>query len=237
MRVEQLGDLNVCVTGGVDGRGGGSGPVVVLLHGFGAPGRDLVPLADAMDVPDPVRFVFPAAPVELAGFYGDSRAWWMIDMARMQLAMLGGQAPDYAREVPEGMAEARAKLLDMLDAMRERLDAAASPLVLGGFSQGAMLSCDVALRSDVPLAGLVLLSGTLLCEHEWAPLMPTRAGLHVFQCHGRGDPLLPFALAERLRDHLRDAGLDVSWNPFEGGHEIPPRILHALGLFLRARLA
>jgi predicted esterase len=52
----------------------------VLLHGFGAPGDDLLPLAEALDLP--VRFVFPAAPLELGmgGFYGDSRAWWMLDL-------------------------------------------------------------------------------------------------------------------------------------------------------------
>ena len=42
MRVDKLGGLTVRLTGGVDGKGGGAGPLVVLLHGFGAPGDDLV---------------------------------------------------------------------------------------------------------------------------------------------------------------------------------------------------
>ena len=44
MRIAQFGGLTVRLTGGTDGKGGGNGPIVVLLHGFGAPGDDLVPL-------------------------------------------------------------------------------------------------------------------------------------------------------------------------------------------------
>ena len=39
-------------------------------------------------------------------------------------------------------------------------------------------------------------------------------------------------VAERLRDMLREAGIDVSFVPFRGGHEIPPAVLDALGLYL-----
>jgi phospholipase/carboxylesterase len=48
MREDLLGGLKVRLVGGSDGRGGGDGPVVLLLHGFGAPGDDLVPLADVI---------------------------------------------------------------------------------------------------------------------------------------------------------------------------------------------
>ena len=55
---------------------------VVLLHGFGAPGDDLVALGQYIAAP--VRFVFPEAPIELGGLYGDSRAWWRLDLARLE---------------------------------------------------------------------------------------------------------------------------------------------------------
>ena len=69
-----------------------------------------------------------------------------------------------------------------------------------GFSQGAMISLDLALRSERPLAGLALMSATMLCASEWTALMPRRAKLPVMQSHGRVDPLLPYELAEKLRD-------------------------------------
>ena len=73
-------------------------------------------------------------------------------------------------------------------------------VVLGGFSQGAMLACDTALREGPKLAGLVVLSGTLVAEAEWAALFPTLRGTPVFQSHGTFDPLLPFQAAAMLRD-------------------------------------
>ena len=234
MKVEQLGGLKVRLTGGTDGRGGGAGPVVVLLHGWGAPGDDLVPLWSEIDAPPGARFVFPEAPLPLQMGIGDSRAWWMLDIERRQREIAAGRARDLSREVPKGLAEARAKVSALLDELERRLGA--TQIVLGGFSQGAMLACDVALHSGKPLAGLVMLSGTLLAADEWTPLMPKRKGLKVFQSHGSVDPLLPSFMAEQLRDLLAQAGLSVEWIGFRGGHEIPGIVLDKLGGFLRSVL-
>jgi phospholipase/carboxylesterase len=233
MRRERFGDLDTLVLGGDDDRGGGDGPAVVLLHGFGAPGDDLVPLSGLLGLPPTVRLVFPAAPLALPAFFGDSRAWWMIDTDALERDMAAGRPRDRSAEVPEGLAPARDAVAACLDEVCRRLAVPEGQLVLGGFSQGAMLSCDVALRGALPLAGLVLLSGTLLCADQWAPLMAARGGLPVLQSHGRADPLLSFEAAERLRDRLRAAELDVEWHAFDGGHEIPPPVLSALGAFLR----
>jgi phospholipase/carboxylesterase len=113
---------------------------------------------------------------------------------------------------------------------------AASKIVLGGFSQGAMLSCDVALRTARPLAALVMLSGTLVAEEQWRLLMPQRSRLPAFLSHGDADRMLPFSQAERLKDLLAGAGLAVTWVPFRGGHEIPSPVIDALGVFLRRAL-
>jgi phospholipase/carboxylesterase len=228
----RLGTLDAVVAGGPDKDGGGDGPVVVLLHGFGAPGDDLVGLWRQLDVPREVRFVFPEAPLSLdAHFPGmGARAWWMIDLERMQRAVARGAIDELVRDVPEGLAEARAAVDGLLDEVTQTL--APSSLVLGGFSQGAMVSTDVALRGDRALAGLVLLSGTLLADEEWSALAPRRRGLEVLQSHGKSDPLLPFSIAETLRDRLGAAGLQVDFVPFRGGHEIPPQVMDAMGRFL-----
>ena len=65
MREEQWAGLKVRIVGGIDGQGGGTGPLIVLMHGFGAPGSDLVPLAQVLSLPKEYRFVFPAAPLEM----------------------------------------------------------------------------------------------------------------------------------------------------------------------------
>lgn len=245
MRTGTFGGLTVRITGGTDGDGGGDGPLVVLQHGFGAPGDDLVPLAAMFGLPRAVRFAFPAAPLELGGYFGgDSRAWWMIDVDRLERDMAAGPGAGVtaererrADEEPAGLTEAREALTAALDELQEELAVPAGKLALGGFSQGAMLSCDLALRDGRPLAALVLMSGTLIAAPIWRSGAPARAGLPVLVSHGRQDPLLPFALSERLRDLLREAGLEVEWLPFRGGHEIPPAVLQQAGQLLHRVLA
>jgi phospholipase/carboxylesterase len=238
-----FGGLRVALTGGSDGSGGGNGPLVVLLHGFGAPGTDLVPLAQFLAAPEGTRFAFPAAPLSLGGGldfslgdFGvvDSRAWWLIDIERFQRLVMsgGGDMSALTEDVPDGLAAARTQILKVLDELEAALAVPQGQLVLGGFSQGAMLSLDAALHSQRALGGLILMSGTLLSAKAWLERMPARRGLPVLQSHGRQDALLPFVLAEKLRGHLSDAGLPVEFMPFSGGHEIPPPVLRGAGRFL-----
>jgi phospholipase/carboxylesterase len=241
MRQTTLGGLEVRITGGNDGNGSGEGPLVVLLHGFGAPGDDLVPLWRVLDVRGTlaVRYAFPEAPLDLGAAFGGgggARAWWWVDLeARMRRQMHGGSAWEID-EVPEGLGRARSLVTAMLEEAVSTLQP--SKLVLGGFSQGAMLSLDVALGSSVDLVGLALLSGTHIAAKEWAGHLASgaRRQLPVFMSHGREDALLPFTTAERLRDVLMAAGLEVTWLPFRGGHGIPPEVVEGLGAFLSRSL-
>ena len=237
MRRETLSGLSVHITGGNDREGGGDGPLVVLLHGFGAPGDDLVPLFRQLDVPREVRFAFPAAAVDLgaeigAGYAG-ARAWWMIDSASLEAATRGGARIDRSALVPEGLVEARRAVVGVLDELETLLGAKREKMVLGGFSQGAMLTMDVALREDRAFGGLALMSGTIIASEEWNPLLSKLAGTKVMQAHGRSDPLLPFAVAERLRDLLEGVDADVRWVEFPGGHTITGSVLEALGRLIR----
>jgi phospholipase/carboxylesterase len=207
---------------------------VVMLHGFGAAGDDLVSLSQVLDAP--ARFVFPAAPLELSGFGGGARAWWLLDLVKLEQELRAGAPRDRRGEVPEGLPAARDQVSRLLDQVKTRLGVEDRQLVIGGFSQGAMVAVDVALHRDTPPAGIVVMSGTLVAESEWQPRMAKLAGVPVFQSHGRHDPLLPFSIAELLRDRLRTAGAIVDWHQFVGGHEIPPMVLDGVSTFLRARV-
>lgn len=233
----RLGDLDCVIAGGTDGQGGGDGPTVILMHGFGAGGDDLVDLANYVEAPPGTRWVFPAGPLELGGLYGDSRAWWMIDLARLERELAAGRAIDRADEVPDGLPAARAAVLGVLDALARDYGRTDARTVLGGFSQGAMLTVDVALHAPGKLAGLALMSGTLLAESVWQPRAAALAGVTIFQSHGTKDGLLAYRGAERLRDFLLAAGAEVGFMPFPGGHELPPPVLEGLAELLARTLA
>jgi phospholipase/carboxylesterase len=192
-----------------------AGPVVVLLHGFQSVPDDLAPFARSLGVK--ARFFFPEGPVDLAERRLRGRAWWAIDVDKRHGPE--GWPEDISDQHPVGLSAARARLDAILD--EAIAESGGGPLFVGGFSQGAMLACDLVLRSDRDVAGLVLFSGAAIAADEWRPLYPRRRGLRTFVSHGDADRELSFASAESFQNELAAAGWDVTWAPFAGGHEIP----------------
>lgn len=210
----------------VVGEPGPAGPVVVLLHGFNMRAADLAPFGAALRVP--ARFVFPEGLVDLDPLPG--RAWWRRDLPAGAERLTQGKPRDLSATTPAGLYRARKRLAAVL----REIQAVWRPrqLVLGGFSQGAMLACDTALHTKQRLAGLALLSGARLCAPVWRPLLPRLEATPVFKSHGRSDPELCFSAAESFHRDLVAAGADVSWIPFDGGHEISLVVLYHLRRFL-----
>jgi phospholipase/carboxylesterase len=161
------------------------------------------------------------------------RAWWLLDMMRLQ-RVARGLDRDYLNERPAQMPEA----LEALDSALEGLEARGVPrelMVLGGFSQGAMLSMHFALSHAPKPRGLVLLSGTFIDAENWRAWMPSCRSVPVFQSHSPDDMVLPLALARQLHQELVSAGLSAEFVEFRGGHGISRPVLLALADFL-ARL-
>jgi phospholipase/carboxylesterase len=198
----------------------GAQTAVVLLHGWGAPGDDLVPLAEALVRPG-TTFYMPAGPLpEMGG----GRAWWHLDLDRP------AHAHDEGDPIPAPhaqVAEARAAIQRLLAEVRKT----ASRLYLGGFSQGAMLSLDVALAEAPPVDKVFALSGVFLAD-SLAGLKVAKARPPVFVAHGRQDQVLPYRGGQRIAALLEGRGFPVTFQGFDGGHEIPPAVLAALASFL-----
>jgi phospholipase/carboxylesterase len=194
------------------------GTAVVLLHGFGAAGDDLVSLARSLARPR-TRFVVPAGLLTLGN---GGRAWW-------QLA----QRPAYDAEQellvdPDALLRARRAVQGVLSTIRERY--APDALFIAGFSQGAMLSLDVAAQPSAGVDRVAVLSGAL--PQPTAHALAKRVNLpRVLVSHGRQDRILRFAGAEHLVQRLEASGYAVTFRPFEGGHEIPLEIRYALRNF------
>ena len=133
---------------------------------------------------------------------------------------------------PSGLQPAHDAMSALLDELSA--EAPGAPLILGGFSQGAMLAFDIALRSERAISGLVQLSGARIAQRLWNPLLAKRAGMRAFLSHGRADTDLAFEATQRFEADLRAAGWRVDFCPFDGAHEVPLPALRGLKRFLKS---
>lgn len=204
-------------------------PTLVLLHGYASSAERWMPFTQTIRWPATGRFVFPVGP-EHTGLPGapiDARAWFPLDLASH--IPPGKSIPDLSGARLVGLKSAASLVEEVL---RYRKVVPRGPLVLGGFSQGAMVASEVAFRTKVPLLALIVLSGTLVDEPSWESHFRERQNLRVFIAHGRGDTVLPFEVAVRFQQKLQASGISVTWVPFDGGHEIPAVVVVALNDFL-----
>lgn len=226
LTTRRLGELDTLVVPGDE-----RGLVIVMCHGFGADARDLAPLADVVRTPPGTTWLFPDAPTQVPiGPHMLGRAWFPIDMAALQIAMLAGKHRDLSDHRPPELAKVRSQLFEMLKDFGVPLHR----VVFAGFSQGAMLAIDATLNAPEMPAGLVILSGTMLDAQTWRGLAPNRRGLPLFQSHGTRDPLLDVEAAKRVHAMLTEAGMTGELHIFSGEHEIPMPVLDRLGTWLRA---
>jgi phospholipase/carboxylesterase len=211
------------------------GPVLVLLHGFASRPSEWLAVSRRIGSDGAMLFVFPEGPEPTTPPQGrlGGRAWWNLDLARHVDPEHPSSPPDLSRSAPPGLAFARNRVLAFLDELgRDGIDS--RRVILGGFSQGAVLALDVVLHDARPFRGLALLSGTIVNERAWLARLASRRGLPVLIAHSPQDAVLPFELAQRLRLALQAQGWQVTWRSFEGGHSIPAVVVDALGVFARA---
>lgn len=228
-QIRQLGGLQTLVVPGDPGA-----PVLVLLHGYGADAWDLAPLAQALPLPQRPTWLVPNAPLEVPiGPHMTGRAWFPIDMVALELAMIAGRGADLSGSRPPALESSRKQV----QAMLEEFGADPAQVVIGGFSQGAMVATDWTLHSPVAPCGLVVLSGTVVDREGWTRLAANKPDFKFFQSHGRHDPLLPVAGARALHALLHQAGWQGDLLEFNGQHEIPMPVLAALQPWLCDRLA
>jgi len=202
--------------------------VVVLSHGYGANADDLVSLAfELMQSTKlknkPIKFIFPNAPIELDN---GGLAWWHIDLQALMMRAMQGQILQIINEIPIGLDDARNKLIEMLKEIKSQTNLPWSKFVLGGFSQGAILSTDCCLHiTEEAIGALGIFSGSMVSAPKWQQLLGQRhPGTKVLQSHGTKDMLLPYGLATYLKQFL-EQHFTVDFIEFDGGHTIPESAL------------
>lgn len=191
--------------------------VVIILHGLGADGDDLLPLAQALQPAHPqLRFILPHAPLRHVTLNNGMLmpAWYDISGA------------GFARERnPEGLAESF-KYLQQLIAEQATLRI---PIILIGFSQGGALALHTGLRSATPLAGIAALS-TYLPPGEYPTAVAT---LPIFMAHGLYDEVVPLAAASESKALLNGLGYTVNWHEYAIGHQLSPPLVTDLSSWLK----
>jgi phospholipase/carboxylesterase len=213
----------------------GTGPLpFVLIHGYGSSAEEWIPFTHTIALPAGRRFVMPEGPEATTPPDGPSngRAWWRLGLDAHRRSRDG--LPDLAGTSPPGLAASNRRIRTLLGELAQAGGYPRQRQMLAGYSQGGMVAADIAFTTDEPLEALVLLSTTFVNEPAWRTGMSRRRGLRVFISHGRRDEMLPFDAAVRLQHAMQDAGLRVTWFPFDGGHEMPAVVVTALNEFLAA---
>jgi phospholipase/carboxylesterase len=197
---------------------------VVFFHGYGANMNDLFPLWEMWNQHD-YNWYFPNGVQSLPMGYYEGRAWFGIDVEALERAMRSGTPRDMAGTIPPQFKDN----LKVIEGLIRELATKYENIIIGGFSQGAMCASHLAMIKDLPLIGMVLLSGNLLAES----LMPqVSRGIPFYQSHGTKDPVLPLSGAKLLEEKLQQLNFQGKLHVFNGGHEIPMSVINEVKDFL-----
>ncbi len=184
-----------------------SPPLLVLLHGIGSNEEDLFQLAPFLD--ERLLIVSVRAPHP---YYGPgSFAWFHVQF-------IPGRTPIADLEEAE---TSRRRLLAFLDDLHDDHQYDRRTVIVGGFSQGAMMALLLGLHDPRLFAGIVALSGrvpeTVLNRHQ---LTAEFVGKPVFQSHGLFDDIISIEHARSLRHALTKFKFDLDYREYPMGHEI-----------------
>ncbi len=203
---------------------GNSRTLMVLLHGYGSDGNDMIGLGQALQpaMPDTL-FVAPNAP-ERCAINSMGYQWFPLEADR-ELSRL------------KGAETVRPVLMEFLDDLWKQAGPGPAQTFVAGFSQGGMLALDVGLRLNVPPLGILSFSGGLIGPQDGLSGVEKQKADHlppVCLVHGEADDVVPVALTRKSRDVLAGRGYRVAMHLDPGsGHTITPEGLGFALAFMR----
>jgi phospholipase/carboxylesterase len=166
--------------------------LVILLHGYGSNGADMISLAPRWQraLPDAL-FIAPNAPERCPGVPGGYQWWGLGSFDPVSLAA--------------GVSRAAPVLNGFIDRQLARHGLSNGDVMLVGFSQGTMIALQAGLRREPPVAGIIGYSGMLA-----APVPPSGGRPPILLIHGDQDSTVPIAALQQARVALERAGVKVS---------------------------
>ena len=195
-------------------------PMVILLHGYGANMGDLAGLSGVLGESGYV-YALPNAPIELQIGFGMMGFAWA-DPPQ------GGEG--------SGIYESDERLGVFFDEVMAQYRVEPGNVVLGGFSQGAMMSCRLGLSRPETFRGLVCLSGVVLDTDGLRDHLPADRGQPIFMSHGTEDTVIPIESARRSLQLLQGEGYAPQCREYDIGHEISAEVLDDLTPWLHGLL-
>lgn len=197
-------------------------PLLLLLHGYGANEDDLFGLAPYVD--ERLLVISARAPVRIGmGMY----AWFQL-----------GFTPEGILIDPKQVEAARQTLRRFVDEVSAAYEVDAKSIFLLGFSQGAMMALDLALREPELIAGVVAMSGRIMPTSLESIAEPDRlTGLPVFVTHGTQDAVLPIAHGRATRDRLNELPVSLNYREYEMGHEVSQDSFRDITEWLKLQLS
>ena len=184
---------------------------IIWLHGLGADGHDFVPVAEQMDLPVAIRYIFPHAPQRPVTINGGfvMRAWYDIVCPSID-----------AQQDEQGICASQ-QAVEALIAQEVAQGTPPERIYLAGFSQGGAIALHTGLRQRVALGGVLALSTYLpLVEQACRATTVAAVCTPIFMAHGRHDEVVPPALGLASRDKLRELGYTVEWHEYGMGHSV-----------------
>lgn len=178
-------------------RGGKADALVILLHGYGSNGADLIALAPywAKALPG-AAFVSPNA-LEPTPQAPGGYQWFDIESLDPHV-------------LEQGVRRAAQPLDRFIDAELQRCGLSERRLALVGFSQGTMMALHVGLRRAQPIGGILGFSGALVGGEKLRQEM--RAKPPVLLIHGDRDPMIPVSAMFDAAEALAEAGHSAQWH-------------------------
>ncbi|NJP05258.1 MAG: phospholipase [Chloroflexaceae bacterium] len=197
----------------------GPPPLLIMLHGYGSNEQDLIGLAPYLD--QRLHIISTRALFDI----GFGFAWYQ----------LGGM-PGNLQQDDNTLKQSLDVLLKFVEGIPEHLGADPSRVYLFGFSQGAVMSIDVALIYPERIAGVIAISGYLdPTVHDWVNTDQLHR-LHALVMHGNVDDVIPVAGGRGIRDFLQTTPVQLNYYEYDIGHGIHPQALTVMQQWLRERI-
>ncbi|MEQ1812945.1 MAG: carboxylesterase [Candidatus Nitrotoga sp.] len=180
---------------------------IIWLHGLGADGEDFVSIAQEINLPVAVRYLFPHAPKRPITINGGMmmRAWYDIISFNGPIDSAGIQASQAA--------------VESLIAQEKQRGIAAKNIYLAGFSQGGAIALHTGLHHAEKLGGIIALSSRLPQTENLAGEINAHKP-PIFMAHGRSDPIIPYGTGSHSATLLKEGGYQLEWREYDMPHSV-----------------